>query len=318
MTIAWVVGSRGMLGSAVARAVAHDAAWQLFDPPHFAWNESPERLSERASENTGQLIATAVAAGERWCIIWAAGAGVTATSEKAFDDEYDQLAAIFGGVRDAVNSAHSTDGSIFYASSAGSVYAGSARPPFTESTAPVSISPYGRFKLRAEELIAEVAAEASIPSLLGRIANLYGPGQRLDKLQGVISHIALARLTARPASIYVPLDTLRDYIFVDDCAILILECMDRLATTGGSVTKILASGQATTIASLLGHFRAVSRGRPRVVLGSSAAGAMQAHDLRLRSTVWPDLDARRTHSLPAGIQSTVAGILTSIQNGSVR
>ena len=318
MTVVWVVGSRGMLGSALTRAALHHTDWQVLDAPHFGWLGTAVDLAEQAATTARQLIAQATLTGQRWAILWAAGAGVTASSEKAFDDEHDQLVAILEGIRSAVTTADAPQGSIFYASSAGSVYAGSANPPFTEATPAVSISPYGRFKLRAELLVTHEAHEMGIPGLIGRIANLYGPGQRLDKLQGVISHIAVARLTARPASIFVPLDTLRDYVFVDDCAALILDCMDRLVVVGTTTTKILGSGQATTIASLLGHFRAVSRGKPRVVLGASAAGAMQAHDLRLRSIVWPDLDARRTHSLPAGIQSTIAGIQASIQSGSVR
>lgn len=315
MTVAWVIGSRGMLGSAIVRGIARRPGWRVLDADPLPWTGSAGEVAEAAIAASTHLFDTAEADGDRWAIVWAAGAGVTSSSESTFDEEFDRLAAILTAIGPhAANAA--TGGSIFYASSAGGVYAGGTRPPFTELSEPAPIAPYGRFKMRAEALVREVAAEAGIASLIGRIANLYGPGQRLDKLQGLISHIALARLTSRPASIYVPLDTLRDYILVDDCAELVLDALERLETEGGHVTKILASGQPASIATLLGHFRTITGGRPRVVLGSSAAGALQAHDLRLRSVVWPDLDLRRGTGLPAGINATMMDILARIQSGA--
>lgn len=315
MTIAWVIGARGMLGSAITRAIATSPGWTLHESPSIDWKLSPAELGLEAEGLAAALFESAAAAHESWSIIWAAGAGATSSSTEVFNGELAQLDGVLAGIERASSSSR-TPGQMFYASSAGGVYAASEWPPFTEGSIPAPISPYGDFKLKAEKSFHSTAERMGVPSLGGRIANLYGPGQRLEKLQGIISHIALARLTERPASIYVPLDTLRDYIYVDDCAALVLRALDRLAVEGGHVTKILCSGQATTIASLLGHFRAVTHGRPRVVLGSSSASALQAHDLRLRSTVWQDLDRAQSTGLPAGISATVADILATIQRGT--
>lgn len=315
MTIAWVIGARGMLGSSVSRAIDTRQGWVAYDAASIDWTSSPEELTEIVQGIASGLFRAAHLSGESWSIIWAAGAGATSSSAAVFAEELKQLEGVLRGIENAMP-ASSTPGQLFYASSAGGVYAASAAPPFTENTVPAPISPYGEFKIRAEAAVRSAAERMGIPSLSGRIANLYGPGQRLEKLQGIISHIALARLTERPASIYVPLDTLRDYIYIDDCAVLILKALERLESEPGQVTKILCSGQATTIATLLGHFRAVTHGRPRVVLGSSSASALQAHDLRMRSTVWPDLDRGLTTGLPAGIGATVADILATIQRGT--
>ena len=56
------------------------------------------------------------------------------------------------------------------------------------------------------------AAATGTAVLVGRIANLYGPGQNLAKPQGLVSQLCLANLTGQPLSIYVSLDTLRDYL----------------------------------------------------------------------------------------------------------
>jgi UDP-glucose 4-epimerase len=314
VTVAWVVGARGLLGSALVREIRRRDQWMLLDADPMPWSAESRELTDIAATTMTRLIDLARAHGDDWSVIWAAGAGVTSSSEEVFERELGQLAAVLEGVRSRADRAP-TAGTLFYASSAGGVYAGSSRPPFTEHSDPLPISPYGRYKLRAEQLVASTAQSIGAASLVGRIANLYGPGQRLDKPQGLISHIAMARFTARPASIYVSLDTLRDYILVDDCAALVLDGLERGSSAGGAVTKIMASGQATTIATLLGQFRAISGGRPKVVLGTSAAGALQAHDLRLRSVVWPDLDRRRGSTLPAGIHATLLDILATVQAG---
>ena len=313
MTVAWIIGSRGMLGSATARAVTRRAGWSAIDAPGLPWTEGPAAVQAAARAGARQL--REAAGDERWNIIWAAGAVVTASTDEAVEHELVLLESALQGMRPVLEGA--PNGGLFYASSAGGVYAGSAEPPFTEASEPHPIAPYGSFKLRAEAVVTEFARSLGVDSLVGRIANLYGPGQRLDKLQGLISHIALARLTGRPASIYVPLDTLRDYLYVDDAGELVLDALERLALEHGSVTKILGSGQSTTIATLLGHFRALSKGKPRVVLGSSAAGSLQAHDLRLRSTVWPELDAFRATSLPEGIRATITDIERAVRAGGL-
>ena len=50
-----------------------------------------------------------------------------------------------------------------------------------------------------------------LPVLIGRIANLYGPGQNLGKAQASCRSSAPRELERRPIAIWVSLDTLRDY-----------------------------------------------------------------------------------------------------------
>ena len=62
-----------------------------------------------------------------------------------------------------------------------------------------------------------MAAADRPPVLIGRIANLYGPGQNLAKAQGLVSQLCAAQLERARSSIWVSLDTLRDYLFAPDC-----------------------------------------------------------------------------------------------------
>lgn len=317
-TVAWVIGARGLLGSALLREIRARDRWSLLETEPLDW-QNDAVLAEQVDRSVAALLASVRTDDDELAIVWAAGAAVTSSSPTQLDAELAQLESILARIGAALGSKHAPF-SIFYSSSAGGVYGGSDHPPFNESTAPAPLGAYGDFKLRAERAIVAFATRHRVSSLVGRIANLYGPGQRLDKMQGLISHIAKAQVSATPASIYVSLDTIRDYIFVDDCAELICDSLDRLAAVSRTegelhVTKILASGEGTTIAALLGYFRTLSKGHPNVMLGSSANASLQGLDLRLRSTVWPDLDFRQLTPLPAGIHATVLDIQSGVQRG---
>jgi UDP-glucose 4-epimerase len=181
-------------------------------------------------------------------------------------------------------------------------------------------SSYGQAKLDGEALVTAWSHQTGTPSLIGRIANLYGPGQNLAKAQGLISQICRTHLTGQPLSIYVSLDTLRDYLFAPDCAGLIVEGLARLrreqsSSPQGAVTKIKASQRAITIGAVLGEMGRIFKRSPRIVLGASAVSVMQARDLSLRSRVWPDLDRRMLTPLPAGIAATAADLQRKLQAG---
>lgn len=318
-THAWVVGARGLLGSAVVRRIEARDGWRRFAADPMPWSE-PDRVAATAESIVSELLSR-LDEGDDWCIVWSAGRVITSSSAAEFAGELAQFGSILEGVGRAMD-AHpaARSAAVFYASSAGGVYAGSADPPFTEDSPPLPISGYGHFKLAAEQILAEFAERMSIGSVSGRIANLYGPGQSLDKMQGLISHLARAQLSPAPASVYVSLDTLRDYIYVDDCADLVLDCLARsiaLTRAGGpaNVTKNLATGQGVTIASLIAQLKSVSKRNANVMLGTSAAAALQAHDLRLASVVWPDLDARDLTPLPVGMHNTLDEMRTLMQRG---
>jgi UDP-glucose 4-epimerase len=195
-------------------------------------------------------------------------------------------------------------------------------PPYDESSPVHPLGAYGQAKLDAETLVADWSHATGTPSLIGRIANLYGPGQNLAKAQGLISQICLGHLTGQPLSIYVTLDTLRDYFFAPDCAGLIAEGLARLrreqsAAQPRVVTKIMASQRAITIGAVIGEMRRIFKRSPRIVLGASPISAMQARDLSLRSRVWPELDRRSLTPFPVGVATTAADLLLRLQVGTV-
>jgi len=287
----------------------------LWRPPApIVWTE-PTAGARELGTQAQQFLRTA---GERpWSVAWCAGAGVTGTSEHALDLELVALRETLGALAAAPRA---ENGALFFASSAGAVYAGVGTPPYDESSPVRPLAAYGRAKLDAEAVVTAWSHRTGTPSLIGRISNLYGPGQNLAKAQGLISQICRSHLNGQPLSIYVSLDTLRDYLFAPDCAGLIVAGLARLrqeqAVKGPRVvTKILASQRAITVGAVLGEMRRIFKSSPRIVLGASDVASLQAKDLSLRSRVWPELDRRSLTPFPVGVATTAADLLRRLQAG---
>ncbi|MBH0119645.1 NAD(P)-dependent oxidoreductase [Rhodococcus sp. HM1] len=296
----WVVGSGGLLGSWVTRELRRrDVPVTTSTVP---WEESEQARSVLLADADRFVRSTR---GGRWRVAWCAGAGVNGTTPEAFAAENDLLRDVLDGLARA-SGGSAENGTVFHASSAGGVYAAATGAPHSEHTPTAPLGPYGHAKLAAEAVIADFARETGATAVIGRFANLYGPGQNLDKPQGLISHLCRGYLTGTPVSIYVSMDTLRDYLFVADAGEMVADALDRAeAEPGGVSIKIFASGRSVTIGAILGACRTVFRRRPNVVLASSPLASVQGRDLRLRSVVWPELDRRSHRPLPAGIAATL-------------
>lgn len=245
------------------------------------------------------------AQGGPWRVIWAAGAATTSTPHDASFSELLPLEGLLTGLRSAVPSGR---GCFFLTSSAGGVFAGAAHPPFTTSTLAAPLSPYGELKLAQETLTQETLADV-VPVIVGRISNLYGPGQNLGKLQGLISHLARAAVTRQPVNIFVPLDTTRDYITAEDAAAAILQTTE-LPHEAGMFTEIIASGRGTTIGQLIRAMNEIAKRRVPVALGTHSSATAQADDLRLV----PSVPMPQLTPLPVGMKAVYDDILARAQS----
>jgi len=88
------------------------------------WTE-PTAGARELGTQAQQFLRTA---GERpWSVAWCAGAGVTGTSEHALDLELVALRETLGALAAAPRA---ENGALFFASSAGAVYAGVGTPPY--------------------------------------------------------------------------------------------------------------------------------------------------------------------------------------------
>lgn len=299
--ITWVVGAGGLLGSAVARRCG-----ERYDPGPVPW-EDPGAARDTLRQQARGF--EAAAAGRSWRIVWAAGAVTTAAGREQAMAELAPLEGLLAGIR---GGRPSGPGALFLTSSAGALYAGASGAPFGSLTVPAPLSPYGELKL-AQERMAAAMLEGAVPVVIGRIGNLYGPGQNLAKLQGLVSQLARASITRQPVSIFVPLDTMRDYVHVDDAARALLEATDAaLLTSAPITTHVIATGRGTTVGQLIRTMSEIAKRKVPVALGTHASSAAQARDLRLE----PSVRIAEPTPLPAGMREVHADLLARMQRAA--
>lgn len=287
-TVCWILGRGGLLGGSLRRAVK-DAGFEEFVPgAPFAWNDATvcgTQLSDAAK------AFAAKAEGKRWMIFWAAGTGTMGSTDADLAKETSTLTKLTTLI--AAESALSGQSGVFmYASSAGAVYGGCRDDVITEESAVSPENAYGRAKLTEETMLKTFANGCPrMALLLARITNLYGPAQSDSKRQGLISHIARSILKRQPVNIFVPFDTIRDYVPADDAAAAIVASVKALAD-GEIVTKIVASEEPTTIARIIGTFTTITRIPPRVITSASTLSASYPHRMCFRSEIAPHSGVR--------------------------
>lgn len=294
----WVIG-RGLLGTAVAQELAPAPVFTAA----ITWSDPRQATSQLAAAAATFLQDQR----EPVRIYWCAGKGVTSASVEQIESEVHTFKSFLTSL-EQIRPDHGI--SLFLASSVGGAYGGRNDPPYTESTPPIATSNYGEGKLAAEAAAAAWAKKTGDRAFVARITNLYGPGQDLDKGQGLISTILRSYITHTPSSVYVSLDTLRDYIFANDCARIVLAGTRRIEATaaGTTVSKIVGSGNAVSIGSVLGEIRRLRRSVAPIVIAQGPS-VEWGRDLRVRSVVWPDLDALASTTLPAGIHETYSSLV---------
>jgi UDP-glucose 4-epimerase len=142
-------------------------------------------------------------------------------------------------------------------SSGGTVYDPDVPPPYDEDAPTRATSRYGAAKLALEHLL--LSRVAAVPAVILRLSNVYGPGQRPGKNQGVLAYWLDAARTGRPLMVIDEPEAARDYVYVDDA----VECMCRVAAAvpplagGNPLILNVGSGQRTSLAELLGTVRQV-------------------------------------------------------------
>jgi len=269
--ITWTIGGGGLLGTAI-----HRQDFQHFESTPIPWDDT-EAAVEAIALNAKRFREEAT--GAEWAVIWAAGNAANASSQIEAAKELRTLKAAVTAVKAYKPEGH---GAFFLSSSAGGVYAGSQGAPFTERSDVDPLSPYGELKLAQEQAAAEeLAGVCSV--IIGRISNLYGPGQNLEKLQGLISRLALSAITKQQVNMFVSLDTIRDYIYADDAAAVIRYSLERAIHSGADSAdiQIIASGHPVSLGYLIHLMQDISRTKIPIAYGSHASSSSQSRDLRL-------------------------------------
>lgn len=308
-SLIWTIGSGGLIGRAINAQSTHP-----FHAKPIRWRNNADALEDLRSNlsrfNAQASLFTSSA------IIWAAGAATTTTTPHQADNElnlFTEFMQVLGehSLNHAIND-------FVLISSAGGIYAGAQNPPFTEETPPAPIGVYGNLKLQQELIAIEKLAHCDIHLTIARVSNAYGPGQDVTKLQGLISRLALCTIKREPINLFVPLSTVRDFIFTADLATRIHALIQEDSTDTAHRIRIIASEQGTSLGYLIKVSQNVFHRRIPIALGSHPSASAQAPDLRF-SSLHTNSQTLLTNStsLPIGIKATFDDLSRRIATNSL-
>ena len=139
---------------------------------------------------------------------------------------------------------------VIYASSGGTVYT-DEELPFSESSQASGANEYGKSKLAMEQVL----INSEIRSTILRISNAYGPGQRLNRGQGVIGTWLSQVLNENPISVFGSLENVRDFVFIDDVVNAVVSSINHSAK---SDVFNIGSGAGLTLNELIQQIRTVT------------------------------------------------------------
>ncbi len=279
--VAFVTGAGGFLGSAVAAGLA-GAGWRVAGfgrAPRIVGGPLPETFVEGDIAHA-DLVRAAERLGAPQLVFHAAGGASVGASLADPDGDRDRTVGSLREVLDFLREA-APDARLIYPSSA-AVYGDAASGPISEDAPLRPVSPYGRNKLEAEQLIMDEHAARGLDTAIVRFFSAYGPGLRKQLLWDLAG-----RLASAPAAIELggTGDEARDFLFVDDAVALVtlLARRDRAASplilNGGAGQPVSVRQIADLLRDALGsraEIRFSGQGRPgdprSLVADVSAAG----------------------------------------------
>ena len=291
----WVIGSGGLLGGALIREFP-----VTFRGTSINWEDATQSVRD-LSENLIAFRTLVSTNPQPWLIVWAAGYATVTSDRETCHKELKVFTEFIGILEEQLPEG---PGVFFLTSSAGGVYAGSTQAPFSATSAVAPLSEYGFLKLQQETVAQKLEG---VRVMIGRLSNLYGPGQDLNKLQGVVSRLVKAGLEKETINIFVPLDTIRDFIFVQDAAATIAEVTQH---SGSPNLIVIASGEPKSLGTVIAQVQDVLRIKIPIAYGVHDSRFSQVSDLRMTPTV---LSPRST-PFPVGVKSVISDLLDRLQN----
>lgn len=315
MSVVWVVGSGGLLGRAVRLRIEESTpTWAPTEPISWIDEETYHSTIESAVKEFENVVRKDDGC---WRIFWCAGLGTIGATHPEIDGELSRLSYLVSTLRDCLGNLTSL-GTIFYSSSAGAIYGGSDEHLITEESHIAVNSRYGIVKMQAEVCLEEFARDTKCRVAIGRIATVYGSGQNIRKQQGLITAACLSALRHQPFEIFVPLDTIRNYVFVADAADIIVSFTDKVSGLSASSVerKIICSPCNLSIAALLSDLRLVIGRRPAVTLGWRPASDLYNRNLSMASVRHRDTEPAQFTSMVRGIACVRQSLLIGFMSGS--
>jgi UDP-glucose 4-epimerase len=157
--------------------------------------------------------------------------------------------------------------------SSATVYGSQPSQPVKETSWPNPRVPYAVSKLAAELYLFALGELNGIETIVLRIFNAYGPGQRIPPVHApVVANFTKAVLSQASLVVHGDGSQTRDFVYVDD----VVEALVAAATApgvGGSIINI-GSGEETSINALIATLGQVTRRQPEVIHNPLESGGL--------------------------------------------
>ena len=177
------------------------------------------------------------------------------------DPEFDVQSNVIGSLRLLRSAVEAGVRKVVFISSGGTVYGVPVTIPIPETHPTEPRVSYAIGKLAVEKYLAVFRQQHGLDYAVLRVANPYGPRQRVDIAQGAVAVFLDAALAGRDVEIWGDGSVIRDYVHVADVARAFV-----LALEYGGEQRIfnIGSGQGRSLVELLDVIeRAVGRPVPR-------------------------------------------------------
>jgi UDP-glucose 4-epimerase len=153
---------------------------------------------------------------------------------------------------------------ILFISSGGAVYGPPVYLPIDENHPTNPIVPYGISKLAIEKYLLMYAHTEGLQAISLRVSNPYGPGQRIEKAQGVLTAFLHKTLSGMPLEIWGDGEVRRDFLYVQDVAKAFVLAFQYLENGGSKRIFNIGAGQSWSINQLLKIIYEVTGREPKV------------------------------------------------------
>jgi UDP-glucose 4-epimerase len=151
-----------------------------------------------------------------------------------------------------------------------------------------------------------LATHPELTVLIARISTLYGVRNRRSSRQGLLSQISRNVVLNQPIHIYVPLETMRDYIHAQDAAqCMIKASRDILNEGGGIFTKIVAYEKVHSIADIMGIFKRLSHKNLRTIHYAIPSSEYYKNNVQFHSVTLMESSKTYRRNLLIGISQLI-------------
>lgn len=226
-----IIGGNGFIGQGLRAALADAGRPVIIIGRHTADTLRPNERFYAAAGQTYEELGHSLSQFPVDAIIDLAYASVPNTS---YADPVSDFSENLGNVIRHLDFACSLSPARFiYVSSGGTVYGDPGRPhAFRETDQNFPLSPYGITKMACERYVQMYHRLHNLDTLIIRPSNIYGPGQKPFRGQGLVATALGLACKGEPVQIFGDGSHIRDYLYIDDFCSGFLELM-RQGRSGG-------------------------------------------------------------------------------------